>query len=367
MTPYSARHTRSDALIRSSPETGLDTVFQSVREHIDDPSSARSSRFSNGYPERAFTPLKHDYISTHSYPPPSDIDVSEYSEEVDHEVPEADSEHTSDSAPSHNSVIFSDIEEDENSGNDGFSFGHGGYRTTFFRTSAERGQWKSHPIPFKSTPLPQARSSASIPLRLPTPVSVDSTARTNSEPALSAAKGLEFSIEPDQYDNPRSVDDPLPISSQNIPESELQPEAESPHTLPSLTSDWESMLDVDVDERRYERPSSPLPPSSPMSYSASRSVSPASSLMRSSSPLSEVSSLDEEERHPADKVESVRMGHTDIEVKIRSSVSASTFVSWDFLYGFSYVLYGYILCRSTLNREIFLMTGLSLPVIYHRL
>jgi len=106
---------------------------------MDDPSFAWGPRYSsNEYPERAFTPLKHDYFSTHSYPPSSDFDVSEYSEDVDHDIPKVDSEPTSDSAPSRNSVFFSDAEEEEDYENDEFNFGHGGYRTTFFRTSAER-------------------------------------------------------------------------------------------------------------------------------------------------------------------------------------------------------------------------------------
>lgn len=325
MTPYSTRRARSNALIRSSPEIGLDTLFHSVHEHMDDPSSACGPRYSsNGYPERAFLPLKHDYFAIDSYPPPSDFDVSEYSEDVDHDIPEVDSEHTSDSAPGRNSVFFSDTEEEEICGNnDEFNFGHSGCRTTFFRTSAERGQWKSHPIPFKSTPLPQARSSTSIPSRLPTPVD---SARTNSEPAPSTVSGLRFSVEPDHYDNLPGANDSPPNLSENVAESELPHEAESPLTIPFLTSDWQSMPDIDGDGHKYERPSSPLPPSSPMSYSASRSVSPAlSPLTRSSSPLSELSSLDEE-RH-ADEVEDVLIGHPDIQVKIRSSLSGPTFVS----------------------------------------
>ena len=323
MTPYSTRHARSDALIRSSPEIGSDALFHGVREHMNDSSSAGPRYSSNGYPERAFTPSKHDCLSTRSYSFSSEFDVSEYSEDVDHDIPGVDSEHTSDSAPGRNSVFFSDTEEEGNRWNDEFSYGHSGYRTTFFRTSAERGRWKSHPIPLKSTPLAQARSSVCIPSRVPTPVLMDST-RTNSEPASYTVTGLGFSVEPDQHDSLRGEDVPLPMSLENITESEMQHEAESPHTMPlSLTSDWESMPDIDDDRHGYERPSSPLPPSSPMSYLASRSVSPASSpLMRSSSPLSEISSLDQEERQ-TDEAESVCTGHPDVEVKIRYSVSVS--------------------------------------------
>ena len=334
MTPYSRRQ---DALIRSSPEIGSDALFHGAREHMNGPSSAWGSRYSsNGYPERAFTPSKHDYFSNHSYPFSSEFDVSEYSEDVDHDIPEVDSPQTSDSAPGRNSVFFSDTEEEENNGNDEFSFGHSGYRATFFRTSAERGQWKSHPIPLKPTPLAQARSSICIPSRLPTPILVEST-RTTSEPAPSTVTGLGFSIEPDQHDNLCGEEGSSPILMENVTKSELEHRAESPH-MPSMTSDWESMPDIDGDNHEYERPSSPLPPSSPMSYLASRSVSPASSfLMRSSSPLSEISSLDEEERQ-VDEADSI--GHSNIEEKIRYSVPTS--VSLEFLYGFFLIFFTHI-------------------------
>ena len=156
--------------------------------------------------------------------------------------------------------------------------------------------------------------------------------------------GFRSSVEPDHYDNIPDADAPLPISFESVTESGSQPEAESPHTMPSLTSDWESIPDIDVDGQEYERPSSPLPPSSPMSYSVSilsRSVSLASSPeMRPSSPLSEISSLDQEERQVGD-VENVHMCRPDTEIKIRSSLSPATFVSrasfYDFLIFFTHI------------------------------
>ena len=48
----------------------------------------------------------------------------------------------------------------------------------------------------------------------------------------------------------------------------MEDEVESPHTLPSLSSDRKSSLDVDVD-----RPSLPLPPSSPPMFPVNFSVS----------------------------------------------------------------------------------------------
>ena len=357
MTPYSTRHAPTEALIRSSPEIVPDTLFNGVREHIGDSSSAWSTRYpSNGYPERAWTPLKRGNLSIYGYRSSSDFDVSEYSEDVDHDLPEVDSDHTSDSVPGRKSLFLSDTEDEENNEHDEFSFGHGGYRTTFFRTSAERGRWKSHPIP---APLPQTQRSTSIPTRLPTPVLVDST-RINSEPAPSTVTALEFSVQSDQYNDLCEADRSLPISFEKAAGDELQPETESPHTIPSLTSDWDSIPDIDLDGPEYERPSSPLPPSSPISYPISilsGSISPFSSpVMRSSSPLSETSSLDYEERH-TDEVASVHMDHPDIDIKIHPLESAPTFVSWVlpcdylvFLTHTSHIFYLGLGCRHQIRR-----------------
>ena len=209
--------------------------------------------------------------SDRDFPPTSDFDASELSEDVDQEL-------TSDSAPGPSSGISSDSEDDEPQ-EEGFSFSYEGNRTTFFRTSAERGQWKSNPMPSKPTLL-QTRKSAPTHSRVATPTLINPL-RMISEPAPQQDVPDHALLENTSRDVPISI----PMVDDDV---------ESPHTLPSLSSDRESSLDVDVDT-----PSSPLPssspPLSPMSFSVSiisRSVSPLL-FERDSSPLSEVSDEDD--------------------------------------------------------------------------
>jgi len=205
--------------------------------------------------------------SDRDFPPTSDFDASELSEDI----------LTSDSAPGPSSGISSDSEDDEPQEEEGFSFSYEGNRTTFFRTSAERGQWKSNPMPLKQTLL-QTRKSAPTHSRVATPTLINPL-RMISEPAPQQDVPDHALLENTSRDAPISI----PATASMVDE------VESPHTLPSLSSDRESSLDVDIDT-----PSSPLPPSSPplspMSFSVSiisRSVSPLL-FERDSSPLSEV-------------------------------------------------------------------------------
>ena len=236
--------------------------------------------YTSKYPGSAYT------YSDRDFPPTSDFDASELSEDVDLEL-------TSDSAPGPGSGVSSDSEDEEPQEDDdfGFSFSYEGNRTTFFRTSAERGQWKSNPMPLKPTLL-QSRKSAPMHSRVATPTLVNPL-RTISEPARSSSTPMVSSDAPQHLPDhitleTTSRDVPISILVDPITVS-MEDGVESPHTLPSLSSDRESSLDVDVDT-----PSSPLPPSSPpmspMSFSVSivsRSVSPLL-FGRDSSPLSEV-------------------------------------------------------------------------------
>ncbi|KAF9050460.1 hypothetical protein BJ165DRAFT_1002933 [Panaeolus papilionaceus] len=196
-------------------------------------------------------------------------------------------------------------------------FSSGGYRSTFFRTSAERGQWKSDPASvFKLTqpqqPLLQTRRSAPTQSRVTTPTL--SKPRLVSEPAINPSPlAVDTSLKVTQAQD-RTDRTTTTAASQEIPSpSELSPHSsqegvDSSHTMPSLVSDRASspgMDDLDLDG-----PLSPLPPSSPplspISYGAphSRSMSvvslsepedPESPFMRSSSPLSELSDDDDDD------------------------------------------------------------------------
>jgi len=270
-TPYSSKHVHSYAYIRSSPEITPESTFRGV---MDD--------FSWGH---AYVPSKYPgsaYIHDRDFPPTSDFDASEFSEDVDLEL-------TSDSAPGPSSGISSDSEDEEPQEEDdfGYSFSYEGNRTTFFRTSAERGQWKSNPVPT----FLQTRKSVPTHSRVATPTLINPL-RTISEPAPASSTPKVITEAP----QPLPDHSKLETTSRDIPISipidpitaPMEDEVESPHTLPSLSSDRESSLDVDIDA-----PSSPLPPSSPplspVSFSVSivsRSVSPIL-FARDSSPLSE--------------------------------------------------------------------------------
>ncbi|KAF5328637.1 hypothetical protein D9619_011613 [Psilocybe cf. subviscida] len=301
-------------------------------------------------------------------PPQSDFDVSEYgADDVHHHhyLPDLDSEPTSatDSVPaaSQSSGIFSDIsEEEEREGAhdedvdmvkddddddiDGrLSFGYGGSRTTFSRTSAERGQWKTNPMPYKPKPsIPTlALAPAPKPLAIitrkseptasrvatPVPASAPIFNRPISEPVFSAATRLP---ENENDHSGRAIaqnirkdtklTSPVPVSV-DLTNPVTPPTDEevlaSPRTLPALSEDRESSIDIDIDgddDLALFTPSSPLPPSSPPPLSPqtsplmhssmppmSRSVSPImldyddSSSMRGSSPLSELPDDDEDD------------------------------------------------------------------------
>lgn len=228
------------------------------------------------------------------FPPSSEYDASENYQEVDSSLPDLDSDHSSNSAAYHSPVFPMDSDEEQEDEGEGYSFGDGGLRATFFRTSAERGRWRSDPVPYKpsAVALLQIRKSAPTISRVPTPTS-NMGSRPTSEPLPST---FRHDPAPDAQDT-SGVDDfgasrlvfTVPFPDQGVRE------ASSPHTLPFLTSDRESTSDPE--EQHYRAPSSPLPssspPLSPMSFSVSaisRSVSPlvfapSSPLLGASSPV----------------------------------------------------------------------------------
>lgn len=325
-TPYSTGHAYGYADIRSSPQIPVD-VFRGVGEHIEDQSSwsRYSAREPIKYSASAYTrgPYNTTYLPDHDYPPRSNFDVSTFSEDVSHDVPDLDSEPASDSAPA-SSVVFTDSEEEEEKEEEdgdshGFSFGSEGFRTTFFRTSAERGQWKSNPMAYRpAASLLPTRKSAPTESRVATPTLFVNPTRPISEPAPSttSASTPDF-LSSEKQDLPDRATEATTWNSGNsipiIPPTDE--DVESPHTLPSLSDDRESSVDVDD----HDLPSSPLPSSSPpMSPTSitvgmlSRSVSPVSLAydafsMRSSSPLSELPDDDEDLEEIGDS-----LGNSDV-------------------------------------------------------
>jgi len=178
------------------------------------------------------------------------------------------------------SPVFYDSEDEETHDEEGYSFVEEDVRTTFFRTSAERGQWRYDPIPIKTEPRSHLRQSA------PTSSSrqiqgIHRNPRPGSEPALSTTR-LSSPVEAREL----HVDQPeISYCVENVVTDPLSPPRYHA-SLPSLTSDSEP----------DHSPLSPLPPSSPplSSYSVPNSpmrpITPMSfapiSPMRASSLLS---------------------------------------------------------------------------------
>jgi len=251
-----------------------------------------------------------DYRGEGNYPSTPDFDISEFSEDMEHDNPDVDSEPTSDSAPAQSSGVYSDSEEedakeDSEEGEDTFRYGYDGPRRTFFHTSAERGQWKSNPLPMKPNPTSLLQTRKSVPTlsRIGTPTSTNPS-RPISEPApFTSVPESSFLLAPlnDQVDPIAGEASAFTDSSESSPTS--IDHVESTDSLPSLSSDRESSMGID----EHDIPSSPLPPSSPplspigLSVSMmSRSVSPLSFAcdspkIASSSPLSEPSELGDDE------------------------------------------------------------------------
>lgn len=279
-TPYSARRDPGYAYIRSSPGVPVDALYRKRAVDIwERPALLSKPLFSSPFASGSPT-YDHQYSSGHGY------QEDTYSQFLGSDGPISD--------------ILSDSEEDTEDiprvRSDDSS-----YRTTFFRVSAERGLWRSDPIPsIKTNPSTlQARKSVPSFSRVPTPQPL--TIRTVSEPAPSNNSQTTGFFPEKEDDQAVELSDPLTVDAEVRPtlftqsvDSNLEDESSSPHTLPSLIADAESSeeeVNIELDV-----PSSPLPPSSPPLSPLSRSISIISrsssplsfSFERSSSPLSEL-------------------------------------------------------------------------------
>ena len=272
-TPCIEKHGRDlVALIRSSPdyfypdvsgrERGLDVCRPSEDFSSSSPYSWKAEgvgMYNNSRRARSIS------TTTDEYPPTSDYDPFEEEEEMAPDAP---------SFWGDRAMLLSDDDNDEQEIEDIFEFGNGitasgsgysGYgRTTFFRTSAERGLWKKDPIPSRSSPrLLKTRQSASMLSlsRIPAPTVMNT--RTVSEPAPSSF------AERDEFFVRGRVSDPLPatdcavdlrLSSSSEPSSAepIENDAASPYSIASFVG----------------APSSPLPPSSPPPPLSSPPLSP---------------------------------------------------------------------------------------------
>jgi hypothetical protein len=173
------------------------------------------------------------------------------------------------------------------------------YRTTFFRVSAERGLWRSDPMPLmkKTSSTLQERKSVPTFSRVPTPLPL--AIRTVSEPAPSNNSQMTGFYLENEDEREGELSDSLVADTGSHPslftqslDSKPEDEISSSHILPLITDAESSEDEMNIDLDAPGVPSSPLPPSSPLSplsRSVSRSSSPLSFYFEgSSSPLSEL-------------------------------------------------------------------------------
>jgi hypothetical protein len=165
----------------------------------------------------------------------------------------------------------------------GISSEGNGYRTTF-RISAERGLWRTDPMPLIKVIPSTLQERKSVPTfsRVSTPLPL--TVRTVSEPApsnVSQMTGFHPEIENEHIAelSDTVADTGLPGFIPLKPDHEISWQ----HTVPSIVDTEDNDEDVNIELEASGVPSSPLPPSSPPLSPLSRSISIIS---RSSSPLS---------------------------------------------------------------------------------
>jgi hypothetical protein len=218
-----------------------------------------------------------------------------------------------DVAPRHSNDFY-DSEEDGQDEDAGFGFEEDA-RATYFRMSAERGQWRHDPILVRSHARSQMRKF--IPTWSPPARSgLQLVSRPISEPAPSTSGPLYPSMLSDEHEEHEDASEapftfPMSSDHQNMM-------CDARQSLPSLMSDRDTSP-----EQEEMQPSSPLPPSSPplshMSFPHSpmaRSISPLSFAPSSpppvpSSPLTFGSSVDHEESVESDNEAGTTHGWVD--------------------------------------------------------
>ena len=216
----------------------------------------------------SITETPYSHYDAYDLPPSSEMEMEDVVDDSGLSLPEIDSETTSDSTPGHGSIYFSDSEEDlgqEENDEDGmFSFGYSTLRSTCFRVSSERGQWKDDPLALE--PSATANLAARLRQSVPTP-----SRQASENPSLPAS---------------RTVSEPLPTTL-TVEEPLLS--AESAHHDSDGKED-ETLASIPLSDRpitpepqALPEYSSPLPPSSPLLSPMSGAVS---SMSRSVSPLS---------------------------------------------------------------------------------
>lgn len=299
-TPNTTRHTHDYPHIYSSPHLDPALYCRTTTDIYEDPNFSW---------HRLPVPRVHQKTQSHDAPVPrsafkyqqcyrlpSEFDSSDSSEHMDMLFGEVRSALPT-RTPHRPVTPLSDSQDEEQENDPGFSFSELGIRPMYFRTSAERGRWKTDPQrPLllsnrNSVPANEAANNVVV------------SSRPISEPAPSTRKSVPSSPPAEidkRCENLPSVPEvnsaPSPVTLPSIPTS---PALESMDPLPPLTSDRDSSTDAD----EILTPLSPLPPSSPPPFSPAVSLAPlrarstslsnynpSSPIIAPSSPLSPISS-----------------------------------------------------------------------------
>lgn len=232
-----------------SPRLDSRTIFSTRTDGCEDPHGLWHHRL-------AAVPVPHAHVKFQSYPASAYLPQTSFA--YRHRYNTA-------SSSDHSEGTDIGFDDDIRSGrddylsdqdDDGFSFSELGTQTMSFRTSAERGRWRTDPIPLR--PLSSKTYEPAASERSLSPM----VSRQISEPASSIPKPM-CPDKQEQCDSKPEVisalPSPLPTSPLVLSGHRMGEESE----LPSLTSDRDSSMDVDEPVSELLTPSSPLLPSSP--------------------------------------------------------------------------------------------------------
>lgn len=235
-----------------SPRLDSGTIFSTRTDTCEDPHGL-------WHHQLAAVPVPHAHVKFQSYPTSAYLPQTSFAYR-----------HRYNTAPSSDHSESTDIgfDDDIQSGrddylsdqddqmDDGFSFSELGTQTMSFRTSAERGRWRTDPIPQRPLPSKTYESAASE-RSLGLMVS-----RPTSEPAPSMLTPICPDKQKQRDTRPEvisALSSPLPTSPLVLSGQRMGEESE----IPSLTSDRDSSMDVDEPVSELLTPSSSLLPSSP--------------------------------------------------------------------------------------------------------
>lgn len=295
--PYYTKQAYDHAHIHSGSSLSPRADFRTAADDFEEP---RAPWYSKPTPStyiksRLQTPASLMHQSTYTrYSVLSDFDASDCSEGLEPNFDDIRSDipaRTQRRPPS----PFLDSRDDGADEGPGFSFSELGIRSMCFRTSAERGRWRTDPLPFQRSSVPLIRKSAPA---ADSATDILITSRPISEPAPAIPTSAQPAKPSEQDDIVHGVPSVDP-SSVALSSFTTSPVLDLVDTLPPLTSDRDSSMDAD----EVLTPSSPLPPSSPPPLSPAVSAvhlptvsispthsSPSSPIIAPSSPLSPISS-----------------------------------------------------------------------------